>query len=178
MLDDATGSRRLQTLRELININKWEVNQAAGRYICSHEELQRISIRNRLDDFMQRNGAELAAALAPELMGIKSQPAMIKNRAFDRTMAYLREVLSVWLTAGNEINYSAQDNDILTAIGYRPSRLRAFAPSRLRRMISVKNSPPCTEHCLPRSTRRTGRTVACLKNPVNPTVFKKSAIHP
>ncbi len=130
MLDDATGSRRLQTLRELININKWEVNQAAGRYICSHEELQRISIRNRLDDFMQRNGAELAAALAPELMGIKSQPAMIKNRAFDRTMAYLREVLSVWLTAGNEINYSAQDNDILTAIGYRPSRLRAFAPSQ------------------------------------------------
>ncbi|HAF6423143.1 TPA: hypothetical protein G9A28_000036 [Salmonella enterica] len=33
--------------------------------------------------------------------------------------------LSVWLTAGNEINYSAQDTDILTAIGYRPD-----APSR------------------------------------------------
>jgi type VI protein secretion system component VasF len=49
------------------------VNQAAGRYISSHE-VQRISIRNRLYDFMQQNGAELAAALAPELMGIKNQP--------------------------------------------------------------------------------------------------------
>jgi hypothetical protein len=33
---------------------------------------------------------------------------------------YLREALSVWLTAGEKINYSAQDNDILTAIGFRP----------------------------------------------------------
>lgn len=68
---------------------------------------------------------ELVAALAPELMGIKNQPAMIKNRALDRSMAYLREALSVWLTAGNDINYSAQDSDILTAIGYRSD-----APSR------------------------------------------------
>ena len=74
---------------------------------------------------MQQNGAELAAALAPELMGIKNQPAMIKNRALDRSVSYLREALSVWLTAGNDINYSALDNDILTAIGYRPD-----APSR------------------------------------------------
>ncbi len=125
LLDDATGSRRLQTLRELIDIKKWEINQAAGRYIRSHEEVQRISIRNRLHDFMQQNGAELAAALAPELMGIKNQPAMIKNRALDRSMAYLREALSVWLTAGNDINYSAQDSDILTAIAYKPD-----APSR------------------------------------------------
>lgn len=62
----------------------------------------------------------LAATLAPELMGIKNQPAMIKNRALDRSMVYLREPLSVWLAAGNEINYSAQDSDILTAIGFRP----------------------------------------------------------
>ncbi|MHB6860060.1 phage polarity suppression protein [Klebsiella pneumoniae] len=115
----------LQTLRELIDTKKWEINQAAGRYIRSHEEVQCISIRNRLHDFMQQNGAKLAAALAPELMGIKNQPAMIKNRALDRSMAYLREALSVWLTAGNDINYSAQDSDILTAIGYRPD-----APSR------------------------------------------------
>ncbi len=32
---------------------------------------------------------------------------------------YLREALSVWLAAGEKINYSAQDNDILTAIGFR-----------------------------------------------------------
>lgn len=123
--DNASGSHRLQTLRDLIEVKKWEVNQAAGRYIFSHEEVQRISIRNRLHDFMQQNGAELAAALAPELMGIKNQPAMIKNRALDRSVAYLRDALSVWLAAGNDINYSAQDNDILMAIGYRPD-----APSR------------------------------------------------
>ena len=116
--DNASGSRRLQTLRDIIDVKKWEINQAAGRYISSHEEVQRISIRNRLYDFMQQNGAELAAALAPEL-------TMIKNRALDRSVAYLREALSVWLAAGNEINYSAQDSDILTAIGYRPD-----APSR------------------------------------------------
>ena len=118
--DNASGSRRLQSLRDRIDVKKWEVNQAAGRYIFSHEEVQRISIRNRLHDFMQQNGAELAAALAPELMGIKNQPTMIKNRALDRSAAYLREALSVWLAAGNEINYSSQDNDILTAIGFRP----------------------------------------------------------
>lgn len=123
--NNASGSRRLQTLRDIIDIKKWEVNQAAGRYIFSHEEVQRISIRNRLHDFMQQNGAELAAALAPELMGIKNQPTMIKNRALDRSVAYLQEALSVWLAAGNEIYYSAQDSDILTAIGYRPD-----APSR------------------------------------------------
>ena len=61
---------------------------------------------------MQQNGAELAAALAPELMGIKNQPAMIKNLALDRSVSYLREALSVWLTPGNDINYSAQDKDI------------------------------------------------------------------
>ncbi|MCP5950638.1 phage polarity suppression protein, partial [Klebsiella pneumoniae] len=78
---NASGSRRLQSLRDLIDVKKWEVNQAAGRYIFSHEAVQRISIRNRLYDFMQQNGAELAAALAPELMEIKNQPTMIKNRA-------------------------------------------------------------------------------------------------
>ncbi|MBC9891721.1 phage polarity suppression protein, partial [Salmonella enterica subsp. enterica serovar Panama] len=35
--DNASGSRRLQTLRDLIDVKKWEVNQAAGRYIFSHE---------------------------------------------------------------------------------------------------------------------------------------------
>lgn len=122
---DEQSPRRMQDLRDNIDVKKWEINQAAGRYIFSHEEVQRISIRNRLHDFMQQNGAEMAAALAPELMGIKNQPAMIKNRALDRSVSYLREALSVWLTTGNEINYSAQDKDILTAIGYRPD-----APSR------------------------------------------------
>ena len=33
---------------------------------------------------------------------------------------YLREALQLWLSAGEKINYSAQDNDILRAIGFRP----------------------------------------------------------
>lgn len=72
--------RRMQDLRDNIDVKKWEINQAAGRYIRSHEEVQHISIRNRLHDFMQQYGAELAATLAPELMGYHEQlPAV--NRA-------------------------------------------------------------------------------------------------
>ena len=51
------SGRSLQTLSEIIDVKKWEINQAAGRYIRSHEEVQRISIRNRLNDFMQAHGA-------------------------------------------------------------------------------------------------------------------------
>jgi hypothetical protein len=101
-------------------VKKWEINQAAGRYIRSHEEVQRISIRNRLNDFMQAHGAELAAALAPELMnysGATFRHSALRHAAFTD---YLREALLVWLAAGEKINYSAQDNDILTAIGFRP----------------------------------------------------------
>ncbi|MEP8641362.1 phage polarity suppression protein [Enterobacter kobei] len=29
----------MQTLREIIDVKKWEINQAAGRYIRSHEEV-------------------------------------------------------------------------------------------------------------------------------------------
>ncbi|WP_276527292.1 phage polarity suppression protein, partial [Cronobacter turicensis] len=54
------SGRSLQTLREIIDVKKWEIYQAAGRYIRSHEEVQRISIRDRLNDFMQAHGAELA----------------------------------------------------------------------------------------------------------------------
>nr|EKV5415595.1 Polarity suppression protein [Enterobacter hormaechei]EKW9694543.1 Polarity suppression protein [Enterobacter hormaechei] len=39
------SGRSLQTLREIIDVKKWEINQAAGRFIRSHEEVQRISIR-------------------------------------------------------------------------------------------------------------------------------------
>lgn len=117
---DKQSAHRMQALRDITNVKKWEINQAAGRYICSHEEVQRISIRNRLDDFMQQHGAELAAALAPELMSISSQPVLIKNRALDRATEYLREALSSWLAGGVKINYSSQDSDILTAIGFRP----------------------------------------------------------
>ncbi|KAE9845497.1 Polarity suppression protein, partial [Escherichia coli] len=89
-------------------------------YIRSHEEVQRISIRDRLSDFMQAQGAELAAALAPELMNDSGQHSAIQRCAMQHSVDYLREALQVCLTAGEKINYSVQDNDILTAIGFRP----------------------------------------------------------
>ncbi|HCB2457437.1 phage polarity suppression protein [Klebsiella aerogenes] len=117
---DGHSGQSLQTLRDIIGVKKWEINQAAGRYIRSHEEVQRISIRNRLNDFMQVHGAELVAALAPELMGYSSQHPAVRNCAMQHSVDYLREALNVWLAAGEKINYSAQDNDILTVIGFRP----------------------------------------------------------
>ncbi|CQH48279.1 TPA: phage polarity suppression protein [Yersinia enterocolitica] len=117
---DDRGPRSLQTLRDIIDVKKWEINQAAGRYIRAHENVQRISIRNRLNDFMQAHGTELAAALAPELMGYNSQSPAVARCAMQHSVDYLREALSVWLAAGEKINYSAQDNDILTVIEFRP----------------------------------------------------------
>ncbi len=100
-------------------MKKWEINQAAGRYIRSHEEVQRISICDRLNDFMQAHGAELAA-LASELMNYSGQHSAVQRCAMPHSLDYLREALQFWLSAGEKINYSAQDNDILTAIGFRP----------------------------------------------------------
>ncbi|HDR2455084.1 TPA: Polarity suppression protein [Enterobacter ludwigii] len=116
----AGSGRSLQTLREIIDVKKWEINQAAGRYIRSHEEVPRISIRDRLNDFMQAHGAELAAALAPELMNYSGQHSAVQRCAMQHSLVYLREALQLWLSAGEKINYSAQENDILTAIGFRP----------------------------------------------------------
>ncbi|HFG4834194.1 TPA: phage polarity suppression protein, partial [Salmonella enterica subsp. enterica serovar 1,4,[5],12:b:-] len=56
----------------------------------------------------------------PELMGYHEQLPAVKQSAMQHSVDYLREALSVWLAAGEKINYSAQDNDILTAIGFRP----------------------------------------------------------
>lgn len=67
---------RLDELRNIIEVRKWQVNQAAGRYIRSHEAVQHISIRDRLNDFMQQHGTALAAALAPELMGYSELTAL------------------------------------------------------------------------------------------------------
>ena len=114
------SGRDLQTLREIIEVKKWEINHAAGRYIRSHEEVQRISIRNRLNDFMQAHGAELAAALAPELMNFSEQHSAVRRSVMQHMVDYLHEAQKVWLAAYEIINYSAQNNNILTVIGFRP----------------------------------------------------------
>ena len=62
----------------------------------------------------------LAAALAPELMGYSELTAIARNCAIQRATDALREALLSWLAKGEKINYSAQDSDILTTIGFRP----------------------------------------------------------
>ncbi|MCK6845868.1 phage polarity suppression protein [Enterobacter cloacae] len=81
--------------------------------------MQCISIRNHLNDFMQAHGAEYAAALVPELMNYSGQHSAIQRCAMQHSVDYLREALQVWLAAGEKINYSVQDNGILTTIGFR-----------------------------------------------------------
>lgn len=69
---------------------------------------------------MQQHGAELAATLAPELMGYHELLPAVKQSAMQHSVDDLREALSVWLAAGEKINYSAQDSNIFTVIGFRP----------------------------------------------------------
>ncbi len=46
---------------------------------------------------MQAHGAELAAALAPELMAYDSQNPAVTRCVMQHSVDYLREALSVWL---------------------------------------------------------------------------------
>lgn len=55
-----------------------------------------------------------------ELQAIQSDNNGQQATQVSELRGYLREALLVWLVAGEKINYSAQDNDILTAIGFRP----------------------------------------------------------
>ena len=111
-----------QALRDDIDLKKWVVNQSAGRYIRSHEAVQRVSMRRQLHAFMQVSGDALAAALAPELMYLSEQPEIVRERALDRAAASIREALSVHLASGRDIHYAQDDRDILTTIGFRPDR--------------------------------------------------------
>ncbi|HAU5664481.1 TPA: phage polarity suppression protein [Citrobacter freundii] len=112
----------VQALRDDIDLKKWAVNQSAGRYIRSHEAVQRISMRRQLHAFMQVSGDGLAAALAPELMLLRELPEIVRERALDRAAASVREALSVHLASGRDIHYAQDDRDILTTIGFRPDR--------------------------------------------------------
>lgn len=111
-----------QALRDDIDLKKWAVNQSAGRYIRSHEAVQRVSMRRQLHAFMQVSGDALAAALAPELMHLSEHAEIVRERALDRAAASVREALSVHLASGRDIHYAQDDRDILTTIGFRPDR--------------------------------------------------------
>lgn len=111
-----------QALRDDIDLKKWAVNQSAGRYIRSHEAVQRVSMRRQLHAFMQVSGDGLTAALAPELMYLSEQPEIVRERALDRAAASVREALSVHLASGRGIHFVRDDRDILATIGFRPDR--------------------------------------------------------
>lgn len=117
-----TGADTPESLRDRVDLIKWEVNQTAGHYIQAHEAVQRISIRRQLHAFMSEHGATMADALAPELMHLEGQPEIIRERALDRAAASIREALSVFLASGTDIHYAEDDREILTAIGFRPDR--------------------------------------------------------
>lgn len=85
---DNRNGQRLQMLRDIIDVKKWEINQAAGRYIRSHEEVQRISICNRLNDFMQARGAgRRPCPRADELFRPASRRSALRHAAFTRLSA-------------------------------------------------------------------------------------------
>nr|WP_280643817.1 phage polarity suppression protein [Buttiauxella brennerae] len=88
----------------------------------SQEVVQHISIGNALGAFMTQNGAVLVCTLAPELMGINKLPASVSELAIRRATHYLGEALRDYLVTGPEIHYTAENSDILTAIGFRPEK--------------------------------------------------------
>ena len=53
-------------------------------------------------------------------MNYSGQHTAVQRYAMQHSIDYLREALQLWLVAGEKNNYSVQDNDILTAIGFRP----------------------------------------------------------
>ena len=85
------------------------MNQSAGQYIRSHEAVQRVGMRRQLHAFMQVSGDALVASLAPELMHIREQPEIVRERALDRAAASIREALSVHLASGRDIHYAEDD---------------------------------------------------------------------
>lgn len=116
------NAERITYLSEYIDVKQWEITCAAGRYIRSHEAVQHTSICHSLDAFMKQNGAELVSTLAPELMGINQLPAAIRELAIRRATHYIGEALRDYLATGPEVNYTAENSDILTAIGFRPGK--------------------------------------------------------
>lgn len=84
--------------------------------------MQHISIGNALGAFMTQNGAALVCMLAPELMGINQFPAAVRELAIRRATHYMGEALRDYLATGPEIHYTAENSDILTAIGFRPDK--------------------------------------------------------
>jgi hypothetical protein len=165
LTDHVTGADTPETLRDRVDLKKWEVNQAAGYYIWAHEAVQRISIRRQLRALMSEHGSAMAAALAPELMHLNGQPERVRERALDRPAASIREALSVHLTTQPGISYAEDDRDILTAIGFRPDRAS-------RTDCQAIFSPEQCQIVLRRQAQQTRK-----KSPKKPAISQKMTMH-
>ncbi len=85
------------------------------------------------------------------------------------SLDYLREALQVWLSTGEKINYSSQDNDILTAIGLRPDA--ASRDDNREKFTPAQNL---------NYTHRRAELVAYQNrspSPENPAFFPQKAMH-
>ena len=115
------SGRSLQTLREIIDMKKnGKLISLPVAIFARIKKCSASSIRDRLNDFMRAHGAELTAAIAPELMNYSGQHPDVQRYAIQHSLDYLCEALQLWLVAGEKINYSAQDNNILTSIRFKP----------------------------------------------------------
>lgn len=75
-------------------------------------------MRRQPHSFKPVSGDVLVAALAPELMHLRVQPEIVR----ERVAACIHEALSVHLASGRDIEYAEDDREILTTIGLRPDR--------------------------------------------------------
>lgn len=56
-------------------------------------------------------------------MGVNQLQSSVREMAIRRATHYLGEALRDYLATGPEINYTAENSDILTAIGFRPDKV-------------------------------------------------------
>ncbi|MFC0229098.1 phage polarity suppression protein [Serratia aquatilis] len=111
---------QLRYLREFIDVKQWEITLSAGRVLRAHDSVQRISVREQLNTFMQLNGEALKSGLAPVLMKLARSSGAKRIEIMSETLGFIQEALQVYLAAHPDIHYTAEDSDILTAVGPYP----------------------------------------------------------
>jgi hypothetical protein len=85
-------------------------------------------------------------------MGINQLPAAIRELTIRRATHYIGEALRDYLAIGTEIHYTAENSDILTAIGFRPDKAsradtrQKYTPAQnhvyAHRLAELNQQPP------------------------------------
>lgn len=111
---------QLRYLREFIDVTQWQITLSAGSVLRAHSSVQHISVRKQLSTFMQQNGEALTSALAPVLMKLSRSSGAKRNEVMRDTLEFIQEALQRYLVTPPDIQYVAEDSDILTAVGLYP----------------------------------------------------------